>query len=100
MKINVQVSNEVVQGNGWHTFNCGDYNVKPVRIIRYSCGRHGAARSRFYYHCQFIGFGDMLNCHAKSAVGEVMTEVIIRKQNPKFNPKKLNWVGDVADIEE
>lgn len=99
MELNVRVYNEVVEGGGWYSFKCGSYTVKPRRIIRYPCGRYGAAAKRYYYHCEFIGFGDMLNCHRASAAGELLTEAIIRKSNPKFDPKKLNWVENVAVID-
>lgn len=100
MKLNVRVYNEVVEGAGYYTFNCGTYTVKPLRVIREPIGRHGAAAKRYRYYCEFIGFGDMLNCHKKSAVGEVVTDAIIRRNNPKFDPKKLNWVDNVAVIED
>ena len=100
MELNVVVSNEIVDGVTWYSFNFGHYTVKPKRIIRYPCGRLGAAAKRYHYHCEFIGFGDMLNWHKGSAAGELLTEAIDRKRNPKFDPKKLNWVGNVAIIEE
>ena len=100
MELNIQVSNEVVDGGGWYTFKTMEYKVKPTRILRYPCGSRGAAAKRYYYQCDFIGFGDMLNCHRQSAVGETLREAINRKKNPKFDPKKLNWVGNVAVIEE
>lgn len=99
MKVTVRVSYEVVDGGAWYSFKSKDYYVKPVRIIRYPCGSRGAAARRYYYQCDFVGFGDMLNINRQSAAGEILRENIKRKKNPHFNPKKLNWVGNVAIVE-
>ena len=79
------------------SFRTKNYEVKPIKIIRSPCGS-GAAAKRYHYEAVFIGFGDMLNCLNKSVVGEEVIENISRKLNHKFNPKKLNWNGNVAII--
>ena len=79
------------------SFRCKSYEVEPIKIVRSPCGS-GAAAKRYTYQAVFIGFGDMLNCLNKSVAGEEVRENISRKLNPKFNPKKLNWDGNVATI--
>ena len=100
MKVNVSVAYKVKQGDGWYSFERKMYEVEPFKITRYSCGRHGAARNRYYYQAHFVGFGDMLDVHRNSLSGKETYESINRQLNKSFNPKKLNWDGDVAIIKE
>jgi hypothetical protein len=98
MKVNVRVANEYVDKGYCYTFNCGDYEVQPFKITRTPAGSVGAAKSRYYYMAHFIGFDDMLDCHNKSLRGIETRENIIRRQNPKFNPKKLVWLNNTARL--
>jgi len=95
MKINVQVSNEVVDLGYGYTFKTGKYEVDPVKITRRPCGI-GAAAKRYYYVVHFIGFDDMLNIHKQSLAGKETHENIMRKQNKQFNPSLLNFVNNTA----
>ncbi|MBL4832634.1 MAG: hypothetical protein JKY26_01560 [Pseudomonas sp.] len=97
MKVNVNVENELIQKEHSYTFKSKLYEVNPFKITRRSCGR-GAAKNRYYYQAHFIGFGDMLDIHKKSLVGREGHENIMRKDNPRFNPKLLNWIGDEAQL--
>ena len=95
IKVNVQVSNEYVQlHTNWSTFNTGDYEVTPTRITRVKS--EGFTTMRYYYQAHFIGHDGMLSIHNESLLGVETYENIIRKKNPKFNPKKLEWDGDTA----
>ena len=98
MKIKVRVANKVIQKMHSYSFECADYEVEPVKIVRSSVGSNGAARKRYYYDVHFIGFGDMLDCHKESLVGKETYTHLNRKLNPKFNPKKLTWDGDTAHM--
>jgi hypothetical protein len=79
-----------------HSFRHKQYTVTPTKIIRFPCGSVGAAKNRYYYMAEFIGFGDMRNCHNESSMGEVVRENIRRNINKRFNPKKLDFIGNVA----
>tara|TARA_R110000868_G_scaffold125265_3_gene331016 strand:- start:2941 stop:3240 length:300 start_codon:yes stop_codon:yes gene_type:complete len=81
-----------------HSYKDKQYTVVPVRIIRFPCGSVGAAKNRYYYMAEFIGFGDMRTCNDESAVGQIVRENIIRNINKSFNPKKLDFIDNVATI--
>lgn len=98
MKVNVRVANKIIQRMHSYTFECADYEVEPTKIVRFRVGSVGAARERYYYKVYFIGFGDMLDVHKKSLAGKETYENLNRKKNPKFNPKKLTWVGNTANL--
>ena len=98
MELTVRVANKHIRKGHCTTFECGDYIVKPFKITRRACGHNGAARNRYYYVAHFIGFGDMLDCHNKSLAGVATHENVVRSSNKKFNPKKLNWIGNIAMI--
>ena len=98
MKVNVRVMNEYVDKGYCHTFNCGSYEVEPFKIVRSEAGDYQKTAMKYYYVAHFIGFADMLDVHNKSIVGKETYENINRKTNPKFNPKKLNWIGNEAQI--
>ena len=69
-----------------------DADLEPVRIIRTPCGT-GAAANRYYYSGVFVAPED-----AEYVIDGTIRANIFRKQNPHFNPKILNWVGNVAVI--
>ena len=46
----------------------------------------------------FVGLDGMLDYHNKSLLGVETRENIMRKQNPKFNPKKLAWLNNTAHL--
>lgn len=98
MKVNVRVSNEYVDKGHCYTFNSGDYEVEPFKITRREAGNYKKTAMKYHYVAHFIGFGDMLNCHNKTLCGVETRENIMRRQNPKFNPKELNWIGNEAQI--
>ena len=100
LKVNVRVSNKVIDKGHYYSFECKTYEVKPFKVTRRSCGDVGAAKNRYYYTAHFVGFDDMLDCHKRSLLGVDTHEHIMRKQNPKFNPKKLYWNGNVATVNE
>lgn len=98
LNVSVRVANKYIDKGYCHTFECGDYLVTPFKITRRPCGSCGMARNRYYYTAHFIGFGDMLDCHNKSLIGVETSENIVRSANKNFNPAKLNWVGNVANV--
>ena len=100
IKINVRVANKYIDKGYCYTFNCGTYEVEPFKIVRSEAGSYTKTAMKYYYVAHFVGFGDMLNIHNKSLVGVESYENIHRKSNPKFNPKKLNWVGNVAIVNQ
>lgn len=68
-----------------------DAELSPVRIMRSPCGS-GAAANRYRYQADFEAPKDAAFSH-----GGLMRTNIERKWNPKFNPKKLQWDGDVCN---
>ena len=98
MKINVRVANKIIEKTHSYTFECADYEVDPTKIVRSRVGSVGAARERYYYSVHFVGFGDMLDVHKKSLAGKETYENLNRKKNPRFNPKKLTWIGNTANL--
>jgi len=98
IKVNVEVYNEYVQLDAnWSTFNTGDYEVTPTKITRVKAGRF--TPMRYHYQVHFVGVDGMLSCLNEPLLGVETCENIIRKKNPKFNPKKLEWDGDTAFFE-
>lgn len=95
--VNLRVANEYIDKGHCHTFNCGDYEVEPFKITRREAGDYKKAM-RYYYQAHFIGFDGMLDCHNKSLIGVESRSNIMRKQNPKFKPKNLVWVNNVAIV--
>lgn len=77
---------------GWIRHVDAAVELEPVRVIRYSCGT-GAAAGRYRYQADFLAPDD-----AAFVMDGCIRANIIRKENPKFDPKKLNWVGNVAHI--
>ena len=69
-----------------------DAELKPVRVLRQPCGT-GAAANRYYYQADFIAPED-----AEFVRDGLIRENVNRKTNPQFNPKKLDWVGNIASI--
>lgn len=67
-----------------------DAELKPVKFLRRRCGS-GKAATRYYYSAVFISPDD-----AAFVYDGFITENINRKNNPKFAPKKLNWIGNIA----
>lgn len=101
VKVNVRVTFKIIQGLHSYTGERKSYEVEPFKIVRSRVGSIGAARNRYYYVAHFIGFGDMISCASKKSVsGEDIYENINRKQNPKFKPKNLTWVGNVAIVND
>ncbi len=66
--------------------------LAPTRILRSACGI-GMAANRYYYFAEFKAPND-----AEFSNNGVITVPINRKDNPRFNPKKFNWVGDVCSV--
>lgn len=95
IKLNVKVSNEYVKLSEFtSTFNSGNYEVSPTKVTRIRAGNF--TPMRYYYHAYFIGLDGMLDCCNRPLLGIETREGINRKQNPKFNPKKLEWDGNTA----
>lgn len=82
-----------------HTFRRDSFEVRPFKIIRTPCGR-GAAAKRYTYRARFIGLDGMIDLIEQSLEGRETEENINRKRNPRFNPKKLNWDGNVALVNQ
>ena len=98
IKVNVQVSNEYVKLSEFTTtFNSGSYEVSPFKVTRIEAGDF--TPMRYYYRAHFVGLDGMLSCLNEPLLGVETCENIIRKSNPKFNPKKLEWDGDTAFFE-
>jgi hypothetical protein len=76
-----------------HTYRPVDKaaELTPVRIVRFPCGT-GAAASRYYYSADFSAPDDAFVVH-----NGLMRTQIVRKLNPHFDPKKLEWTGDVCN---
>lgn len=91
LKLSYRTKETVDVREGWFTHITKTVEVAPVRIIRYSCGR-GKAASRYRYQADFIAPDD-----AQFIFNGCVRANIIRKENPHFDPKKLVFVGDVAD---
>lgn len=66
-----------------------DVELEAVRVVRYPCGR-GAAAIRYHYSAHFPAPDD-----AEFAHNGMIQANINRRANPHFNPKKLNFVGNV-----
>ena len=66
--------------------------LSPIRIVRSPCGS-GAASNRYYYQADFVAPAD-----AAFAFCGVIRTNIWRKLNPQFNPKRLCWIGNVAEL--
>lgn len=99
MQIEISTSYERYEVSDFaHSFRHKQYTVTPTKIIRYPCGSIGAARKRYYYMAEFIGFGDMRTCNDESANGDIVRVNINRSINKSFNPKKLDFIDDVAVI--
>lgn len=98
MKVNVRVANEYVDKGHCYTFNCGTYEVEPFKITRREAGDYRKTAMKYHYQAHFIGLDGMLDCHNKSLLGVETRENIMRRQNPKFNPKKLTWDGNTAHL--
>lgn len=64
-----------------------------VKIVRSPCGSNGAARNRYYYTGEFDAPEDAEFVHD----GRI-TAHIVRGLNPKFDPKKYNFVGNCAEV--
>lgn len=64
----------------------------PIRIFRLPCGS-GAAASRYFYDGEFPAPSD-----AGFPGNGLIRASINRKLNPHFNPKKLEWDGNVAIV--
>lgn len=92
MKLIVNVYVEAVKKDGWTTFKSKDFEVKPFMITRREIG---IGTGRYYYTAHFIGFGEMINCLEKSAVGERLYDSINRHINPQWKPPKQGWNGNV-----
>lgn len=73
-----------------------DAVLEPVRIVRSRCGSYGAATLRYYYYADVQAPEDAVFVQSD---GTIRCN-ISRKDNPKFDPKKLTWVGNVATISE
>lgn len=71
-----------------------DAELPPVAIYRFACGT-GAAANRYYYEADFIAPDD-----AEFSINGLIRVNIIRKKNPKFNPKDYSWEGQKALINE
>ena len=99
MEVIVHVPYKIIQGLHTYSYEEKEYKVKPFKITRSPTGSSAIAKTRFYYTAHFIGFDDMIcPVYKKSAVGNELRENIRRKINPKFNPKKLTWVGNTARL--
>jgi len=66
-----------------------DAELKPVRIIRYSCGT-GAAANRYHYQADFKAPSD-----AAFDYDGLMRMAVIRKLNPQFKPSKLEFEDNI-----
>lgn len=101
MKVNISAGYEKVNLNPCvYTIKHKMYEVEPYMISRRPTGPVREKGTRYYYTAHYIAFGDMINCHCDPCAGDKATANIIRKENPKFNPKKLNWDGNIAIIKE
>ena len=69
-----------------------DAELEPVRILRRPCGS-GSAANRYYYQAEFIAPED-----AEFSYNGLIRENVNRKTNPRFDPKKLIWAGNIASI--
>lgn len=67
--------------------------LPPVKIVRHSCGR-GAAKTRYHYEAYFKAPID-----AKFPYDGLISTYIRRKENKHFKPKSLDFIEDVAVIE-
>jgi len=95
IKVNVMVANEYVKLNEFtSTFNSGSYEVIPFKVTREKAGNFEPMR--YFYQAHFVGLNGMIDCCNKSLLGVETRKNIARKQNPKFNPKKLKWDGNAA----
>lgn len=65
-------------------------SLEPVKIVRHSVGR-GAAKERYHYEAYFKAPED-----AEYAYDGMISTYIRRKDNKHFNPKKLDFIGNVA----
>lgn len=99
MKVNVQVFNGIVRvSERSHSFESGEYEVLPFKITRSPAGDFKKSAMRYHYQAHFKGYGDMIDIHGLSIDGRDACENIMRNKNPRFNPKNLNWTGNVAHI--
>lgn len=94
MELNISYSTKekITVRAGWFRYVEAKASLKPVRIIRHSCGT-GAAAKRYRYLADFPAPED-----AQFVNDGFIRANIIRNENPKFNPKKLAWVGDIATV--
>lgn len=67
-----------------------EVELEPVRVIRYPCGSKGASVHRFYYQADFHAPSD-----AEFVTNGLIRANIVRKTNPKFDPKKIKFEGNV-----
>ena len=65
--------------------------LEPVRFIRQPCGSHGAAANRYYYSAYFVAPDDAEFVH-----DGLICENVNRKTNPRFNLKKIEWIGNIG----
>lgn len=92
LKLSYNTKETVDTGRGWFTQVQKTVEVAPVRVIRYACGT-GKAANRYRYQADFTAPDD-----AQFTFDGCVRANIMRKENPHFNPKKLLFVGQVAEL--
>lgn len=92
LKIKYPTTETISTGPSTHRYVYREVELQPVRILRSSCGT-GAAASRYYYQADFVAPNDAAFAFSN---GLIRTN-IERKWNPKFNPKKLDWTGNICE---
>lgn len=68
--------------------------LEAIRIIRIPCGR-GKSATRYYYRAVLKAPDD-----AEFVCDGTITKNISRNLNKKFDPKKLDWAGNFAEVLE
>jgi len=79
--------------SGWYSHIYAEVELEPVRIIRFPADRNKGANNRYRYEADYAAPADA------EYTGDGMMRINInRKTNPHFDPKKLEWVGNVASV--
>jgi len=69
-----------------------DVELEPVKIVRTQCGI-GAAENRYFYRGYFPAPID-----AEFVTDGLINVNIVRKLNPQFKPKTLDWANNICLI--
>ena len=98
MKIKIHAITSLTKKDGWITPNTSIFTVSPFKITRTPTGRHKPNAMKYHYDAHYIGVNGMIDINGNSMEGVEDCDYIIRKLNPGFNPKKLEWNGNTATL--